>query len=77
MDLSTVIVVLAHAALLGVAAWLVVIDARTHRLPNLIVLPTLAAVALLAAVDAIATGESGRLVGAALGMLILGGFYAV
>lgn len=77
MDIRTVLVILTHLALLGIGVLLIVIDARTHRLPNRIVLPTLAAVMLLGLLDAIASGETGRLVGAALGMLILGAFYAM
>lgn len=72
-----VAVVVAHAALAGIGIWLLVIDARTHRLPNRIVLPTLAASLALAGVDALATRSSGALIGALAGMLILGGFYAV
>lgn len=71
------ILVLAHIALLGVGAWLVVIDARTHRLPNRIVLPTLAGVVLLVVIDALLTGRMAQLIGAATGLLILGGFYAI
>lgn len=71
------ILVLAHIALLGVGAWLVVIDARTHRLPNRIVLPTLAGVVLLVVIDALLTGRMAQLIGAAAGLLILGGFYAI
>lgn len=77
MDPRTVLVVLAHVVLLGIAGWLIVVDARTHRLPNRIVLPTLAATALLAVVDALLTGEAESLVRAAWGMVILGGFYAL
>ena len=59
-----------------VACMLVTIDIRTHRLPNRIVLPTLAALILLGVADAITSGESVAMVRAAFGMLILGGFYA-
>ena len=72
-----VAVVVVHAALAGIGIWLLVIDARTHRLPNRIVLPTLAASLALAGVDALAMQSSGALIGALAGMLILGGFYAV
>ncbi|MFF5627046.1 A24 family peptidase [Microbacterium sp. LWH10-1.2] len=76
MDLRTVLVVLAHVALLVIAVALAVIDARTHRLPNRIVLPTLAGAALLAATEAMLTGESAALIRAGWGMVLLGGFYA-
>jgi leader peptidase (prepilin peptidase)/N-methyltransferase len=76
MDLRLTLLVLVHLALLGVGAWLIVIDARTHRLPDRIVLPTLAALLLLVAVDAVSTGERAALLRALIGMLILGGFYA-
>jgi leader peptidase (prepilin peptidase)/N-methyltransferase len=36
-------VIVVHLALAGVGIWLLAIDARTHRLPNRIVLPALAA----------------------------------
>lgn len=77
MDLRSWLVVIVHLVLLGVGGWLLVIDARTHRLPNRIVLPALAAVLMLAAIDAVATGQAPALLRAMLGMLILGGFYAV
>ncbi|GAB3633773.1 hypothetical protein GCM10027421_31260 [Microbacterium shaanxiense] len=72
-----VVVVLVHIALAGVGVWLLAIDARTHRLPNRIVLPTLAALLALVGVDALVTGRSGPLIGAVIGMLVLGGVYAV
>ncbi|MDN3444928.1 A24 family peptidase [Microbacterium sp. APC 3901] len=76
MDLRTVAVVTVHLALFVIACRLVVIDIGTHRLPNRIVLPTLAALVVLGGVDAIVTGESTAMIRAAGGMLILGGFYA-
>lgn len=76
MDLHEAAVVLVHLALLGVGGWLLVIDVRTHRLPNRIVLPTLAALLALVIIEALLTGQVRSLIGAALGMLILGGFYA-
>ncbi|MFS0854397.1 prepilin peptidase [Microbacterium sp. 179-I 3D4 NHS] len=75
MDPRQSLVVLVHLALIGIGGWLVVIDARTHRLPDRIVLPTLAALLVLAAVDAVSTGEGVALIRALIGMLILGGFY--
>lgn len=77
MDLRTVIVVIVHVALFAVGCRLVVIDIRTHRLPDRIVLPTLGILVILVAVDAAVAAESGATVRALLGMLILGGFYAV
>lgn len=72
-----VVVVLVHIGLTGIGVWLLVIDARTHRLPNRIVLPTLAALLALVGIDALVTGQSGTLIGAVIGMLVLGGIYAV
>jgi leader peptidase (prepilin peptidase)/N-methyltransferase len=77
MDIRLALIALVHLALTGIGAWLIVIDARTHRLPNRIVLPTLVSLIVLAAADALGTGESGAFVRALLGMLLLGGFYAV
>ncbi|MEV4667770.1 prepilin peptidase [Microbacterium sp. LWO12-1.2] len=77
MDLRTVLVALAHLALVGIGVWLIVIDARTHRLPNRIVLPTLAGLLMLVLLDAVVAGGTLSLVRALLGALILGGFYAV
>ncbi|MGL3151281.1 prepilin peptidase [Microbacterium sp. A82] len=75
--LREIIVVLAHLALAGVGVWLIVIDARTHRLPNRIVLPTLAALLAVVGIDALATHSTIRLTSGLIGMLILGGFYLV
>jgi leader peptidase (prepilin peptidase)/N-methyltransferase len=77
MDLRLVLLALVQTALLGVGAWLTVIDVRTHRLPNRIVLPTLACLLVLAVVDALVTGRSASLVRALFAMVILSGFYAV
>lgn len=77
MPIHSVAVILVHLALAGIGVWLVVIDARTHRLPNRIVLPTLAALVLLVLVDGLATGETDRMLRALLGGLALGVFYAV
>lgn len=73
--LRDVVIVVVHLALIGIGVWLLVIDARTHRLPNRIVLPTLVAVLVLVGVDALATAQSGRLLGSLIGMVVLGGFY--
>ncbi|MCE4024406.1 MULTISPECIES: A24 family peptidase [unclassified Microbacterium] len=77
MDPAAVIVVLAHLALLGIGARLIAVDIATHRLPDRIVLPTLAGALLLALADAVLAGGGARLLGALWGMLILGGFYAL
>jgi leader peptidase (prepilin peptidase)/N-methyltransferase len=77
MSLHAVAVLIVHLALAAVGVWLVVIDARTHRLPNRIVLPTLGALIVLVVVEALATGDSGRMLRALLGALVLGAFYAV
>lgn len=77
MDIRLALIALVHAALIGVGAWLIVIDARTHRLPNRIVLSTLGCLLALVAVDTLATGQGAPLVRALLGMVILGSFYAV
>ncbi|MGW9158487.1 prepilin peptidase [Microbacterium sp. NPDC055665] len=77
MDPRLALISLVHVMLAGVGAWLIVIDARTHRLPNRIVLPTLAVLILLAALDALVTGQGTAFLRALLGMVILGGFYAV
>jgi len=77
MDIRFALIVLVHAALIGVAAWLVVVDARTHRLPNRIVLPTLGSLLVLVAIDALVAGQGRSFVRALLGLVILGSFYAV
>lgn len=77
MDPRIALVGLVHLALIGIGGWLMVIDARTHRLPNRIVLPTLAGLLVLAVADALATGDRAPSIRALLGMLLLGGFYAL
>lgn len=77
LDAHAIVIVLAHLALLGIGAWLLVIDARTHRLPNWIVLPMLGGVMVLTIVDALVTGANASLIRAAAGMLFLGGFYTL
>ena len=75
MPLHTALVVLAHVVLLAVGAWLLAIDARTHRLPDRIVLPTLAGTLLLVGIEVLALQDATRLGRAAAGMLALGGFF--
>ncbi|MFJ4252203.1 prepilin peptidase [Microbacterium sp. NPDC090003] len=77
MDTRFALVGLVHLVLLGIGGWLLVIDARTHRLPDRIVLPTLGGLLLLALVDALATGDRAPSIRALLGMIVLGGFYAL
>ncbi|WP_067200667.1 prepilin peptidase [Microbacterium sp. XT11] len=77
MDIRALLVVLAHLVLLAIGTWLLIIDARTHRLPNRIVLPTLAAVLVAAATDAALTGSAAALLRALAGLLVLGGFFTL
>lgn len=77
MDPAAVVVALAHLGLLGIGAWLIVIDIGTHRLPDRIVLPAVAGTLVLALGGAVFAGQSDRLLGALWGMLLLGGFYAL
>ncbi|PKI93254.1 prepilin peptidase [Actinomycetales bacterium SN12] len=77
MTSHSVAVLIVHLALAAIGAWLIAIDARTHRLPNRIVLPTLSALLVLVAVEALATGETERLMRALLGGIALGAFFAV
>ncbi|WP_091037384.1 prepilin peptidase [Microbacterium oxydans] len=77
MDPRLALISLVHVMLAGIGGWLIVIDARTHRLPNRIVLPTLAALIVLGALDVLVTGHSIAFLRALLGLVILGGFYAV
>lgn len=77
MDPRPVLIVLVHLGLLVVAARLVVIDLRTHRLPDRIVLPTLGALVFVALVDAVLTQDATPLLRGGAGLLILGGFYAL
>ncbi|MFD5225867.1 prepilin peptidase [Microbacterium sp. NPDC058342] len=76
MSFHDAAVTVVHVLLAGVGLWLIVIDARTHRLPHRIVLPALGALVLLVAVEALATGDAGRMLRALLGGLALGIFYA-
>ena len=76
MDPHAALVLVVHLLLIGVAGALIVIDLRSHRLPDVVVLPTIAALLVLIALDALVVGSSAALIGAGLGMLILGGFYS-
>ena len=75
MSLHSILVIGAHLALLVVGGWLFVVDARTHRLPNRIVLPALAATLLLIAVEALLLQDATRLLRSLAGALLLGGFF--
>jgi leader peptidase (prepilin peptidase)/N-methyltransferase len=77
MDPHTVAVVVVHLLLFAVGCHLLVVDIRTHRLPNRIVLPTLTALLALVVIDAMVTGENDALIRGGFGLLILGGFYAL
>lgn len=77
MTAHSVAVLIVHLALAAVGTWLIAIDARTHRLPNRIVLPTLGVLILLVVVEALATGDAQRLTRSLLGGLALGAFFAV
>lgn len=70
-------ILVVHVGLAGVGIWLLIIDAHTHRLPNRIVLAALAASLALVGVDALVTARTDALISAVVGMLVLGGFYAV
>lgn len=75
--LHAAIVIAVHVGLVGIGIWLIVIDARTHRLPNRIVLPVGAGLLGLVGIEALAAGDASALVRALAGLVILGGFYAV
>lgn len=77
MTLHSALIVAAHLALLAVGAWLVVIDTRTHRLPDRIVLPTLVATLVLVTAEALAVQDAARLLRAVAGMVVICGFFVV
>lgn len=76
MDPRTLAVIVVHLALFAVGCVLIVIDVRSHRLPDRIVLPTLVTLLALVLLDAL-LGETASAARAGAGMLILGGFYAL
>lgn len=76
MDIRLALLGLVHGGLLAIGILLTVIDARTHRLPNRIVLPTLFLLLLAAVADAVVTTDAAALGRGLLGALVLGGFYA-
>jgi prepilin signal peptidase PulO-like enzyme (type II secretory pathway) len=59
----------------GVGSWLAVIDLRTHRLPDRIVLPAYPVLAALPGVAAVGSAQPARLGGAVLGGLAAVGGY--
>lgn len=59
----------------AIAVALTVIDLDHHRLPNVIVYPTYVVTAVLLIVASMVTGDYGRLLSAAIGLVALGGFY--
>jgi leader peptidase (prepilin peptidase) / N-methyltransferase len=67
--------VAAYGAFAGWSIVLAVIDARTHRLPNRIVLPAYPVAAVLLAVAAVLTGTAERLIWTLVGSLALFAFY--
>lgn len=77
MTLHAAVVLIVHLALVAVGVRLIVVDARTHRLPNRIVLPTLGVLIVLVIVEALVTTDAARMLRALLGALVLGLFYAV
>lgn len=77
MDPRLALVALVHGVLLGIGGLLTVIDIRTHRLPNRIVLPTLASLILLVVIDAVVSAQSAPMIRALLGLLVLAGFYTL
>ena len=77
MTIHDIVIILVHLALAAVGVWLIVLDAREHRLPNRIVLPVLASLVVLLIADALVLGETARLWRSLLGMLVLTSFYLV
>lgn len=77
MSFYAAFVIVAHVALGGVGVWLLVIDARAHRLPDRIVLPTLVGALVLVALDALFTQDATRFLRASAGMLTFGGFFVL
>lgn len=75
MSLPDLLAVLAHLGFLAVGTVLVITDIRHHRLPNVVVLPALAALAVLLATSAWAAGDAAALLGALAGAFVLGAVY--
>ena len=73
--IAGVLQLVAYLYLAAISLALAIIDAETHRLPNVIVLPAYAVGAALLGTAAALTGAWSSLVTAGLGLLILGGVY--
>lgn len=69
--------VAAYAVFAVASVWLTVVDLKTHRLPNRIVLPLYPILLALLTLASLATGEWGRLLDAVLGGVVLFFVYAV
>lgn len=74
-DVARVVVALAYVGFAVVGSILIVIDLRSHRLPNRIVLPAIASAVALLFIAAVLGGDWAAFGGALLGGLTLGGFY--
>jgi leader peptidase (prepilin peptidase)/N-methyltransferase len=74
---SAIIVLVAYLYLAAVSIALALIDIDTHRLPNVIVLPSALVAAVLLSAAALLGGTPATLLTAALGALALGGVYLV
>jgi leader peptidase (prepilin peptidase)/N-methyltransferase len=74
---SAIIVLVAYLYLASVSIALALIDIDTHRLPNVIVLPSYLVAAVLLTAAALLAGNPATLLTAALGGLALGGVYLV
>lgn len=69
--IASIVVAAAYACLAVISVLLVLIDLRTHRLPNRVVLPGYLAGSILFAVAALLSADVGRLVRAAAAMAVL------
>lgn len=75
-DPHALAVVLVHGGLLIVGFALIAVDIAEHRLPDRIVLPTLAVLLALAGVEALVVADADALLRALAGSAVLCGFYA-
>ncbi len=69
--IASIVVAAAYAYLAVISVHLVIIDARTHRLPNRVVLPGYGVGGILFTIASLFSADLGRLVQAAAGMAIL------
>lgn len=74
-DVARTVVALTHVGFAVVGVILIVIDLRSHRLPNRIVLPSIVAAVALLLLAAVLGGDWSAFGGALLGGLTLGGFF--